>query len=456
MISLVHGIAEELRSMRIPVATSEIITAVQSLELIDMGNRTELREALAGCLIKKKEHRSSFDLLFDLYFSGRPGSHDRALEGLTDEELREALLGALATNDRHLLRQIASEAVDRHAKMQPGRRVAGTYYIFSTMSALGVDTLVDELTGTAPGTPTLDTTGSDAAISWFDSAHRHRTANEAVTQFERIVEGEVRSRLVAERGAGELAGMLRNPLPEDSDFLTASIDTVERMSQSVAPLARALARILLERDNAAAPRTIDLRTTMRKSLSTGGIPITLAFTPKPPPKPRLVVIADVSGSVASFAAFALQLAYALRSHFSRQRSFVFVDGTDEVTDLVTDVRSITATTKRINDERRGVWLDGHSDYGNAFETFVKHHLSSVDSRTTVLVLGDGRNNYRDARPEALATIRSRSGGLFWLNPERPSLWNDGDAVMHEYAPHCDRVVECRTIRQLEAFIESLG
>ena len=448
MITTDRSMAEELRRVRVPVATSDVITAVESLDHIDLTDPREVREALAASLIKNGEHRASFDLLFDLFFAERPVvAGGRPFEALSDDELRNALLTALGQGNRHLLREIAAEAVTRHARIQPGRRAAGTYYIFKTLDALHADTLRDELSNPHGG--------GDPRISWLDEQNRLRASDAVVTGFERIVESEVRNRLVAEQGAASMAGMLRNPLPEDEDFLTASIDAVKRMDAAVVPLARNLGRILLA-DRRTAPRTIDMRRTLRRSLSNGGTPIDLVFKPANPPKPRLVILADVSGSVASFATFALQLAFALRAHFSRQRSFVFVDGTDDVTDLIGDVRSITAATARINSEGRGVWIDGHSDYGNAFATFVEHHIASVDTRTTVLVLGDGRNNYRDPRPEALATIHARSGRLYWLNPESPRLWQDGDAAMGDYAPHCDDVIECRTIRQLEGFIRSLN
>ncbi len=446
MIATIQGLATELQRARIPVATSDMIAALGTLEHINLGDPVEVRASLAASIIKDIDHRPTFDLLFDLFFAGRPGGPGRPLEALTDDELRNALRDALIRPGRHLLREIAAEAIARHARIQPGRRVAGTYYIFRTMEAMGLDSLREEILAAPPqDAPTVD---------WITGQKRQRGRADAVTAFERIVESEVRNRLAAELGASNLAGMLRNPLPEDTEFLRASVDAVKLMDAAIAPLARTLGRILRE-ERRSSPRTIDVRRTLRRSLSHGGTPVDLEFRPSKPAKPRLVILADVSGSVANFAAFGLQLAFALRSHFSRQRSFVFVDGPDEVTDLVGDVRSITDATARINREHRGVWIDGHSDYGNAFAGFVDHHITSIDNRTTVLILGDGRNNYHDPRAEALATIHARSRRVYWLNPEPPNLWRDGDAAMGDYAPHCDDVVECRTVRQLETFIRSL-
>jgi uncharacterized protein with von Willebrand factor type A (vWA) domain len=227
------------------------------------------------------------------------------------------------------------------------------------------------------------------------------------------------------------------------------------MSSAIEPLGRSLGRKLNEKRGASARQTIDIRGTIRHSLSTGGTPVTLNFLPPRPPKPKLVVLADISGSVARFAGFALQLTYALRAEFSSLRSFVFIDGVHEVTDLVAACPTIADTTRRINEERRGVWFDGHSDYGNALLTFAENHMDAVDARTTVLILGDARNNYRDPYADSLAAIKHRAANVYWLNPERAGSWNDGDSVMDVYSKECDAVYECRTIRQLEALVAAL-
>jgi hypothetical protein len=190
-------------------------------------------------------------------------------------------------------------------------------------------------------------------------------------------------------------------------------------------------------------------------MSTGGVPMEPVFRPPRPAKPELVILADISGSVSTFAEFTLHLTFALRAEFTRVRSFVFVDVADEVTDILAAAPDITAATGEINARGCGVWLDGHSDYGNAFRTFAELHVASLRSRTTVVVLGDARANYRASGAAALHAVARRSGHLFWLNPEPSAAWDSGDSVMREYTPYCDAVVECRSVRQLRAFIERL-
>jgi len=100
-----------------------------------------------------------------------------------------------------------------------------------------------------------------------------------------------------------------------------------------------------------------------------------------------------------------------------------------------------------------VWQDGHSDYGHALEVFLDDFPDALTPRSTVLITGDARTNYRDPRRELLDEIRSKSRGLFWLNPEARRYWDTGDSAMSGYAPSCDGVHEVRSLRQLERFIE---
>jgi uncharacterized protein with von Willebrand factor type A (vWA) domain len=167
------------------------------------------------------------------------------------------------------------------------------------------------------------------------------------------------------------------------------------------------------------------------------------------------VIADVSGSVASFARFTLHLVYAISSQFSKVRSFVFVDGIDEVTRFFEGVEDPVTAVHRINTEADVIWVDGHSDYGHALSTFHSRWGEEVSPRTSVLLLGDARNNYHASESWVLEDLQRKARHLYWLNPEPRDYWGSGDSIVDEYAAHCDAVVECRTLRQLEQFVGEL-
>jgi len=126
-----------------------------------------------------------------------------------------------------------------------------------------------------------------------------------------------------------------------------------------------------------------------------------------------------------------------------------------VTALFEECTDPAEAADRIAAEANMVADDGHSNYGQVFSSFVAAHLSSLNPRSTVLILGDARSNYHPARVDALAAIRRRVKKMYWLNPEPQSYWFSGDSVLGEYAPYCEEVVECRTLRQLEAFVMGL-
>jgi len=269
------------------------------------------------------------------------------------------------------------------------------------------------------------------------------------------VEAEIRRRLIADRDAQAVAATLRRPLPEDVEFLNASRVQLADLRQTVRPLARKMAARLAHKRRHRRRAALDFRRTVRKSLASGGVPVDLAYRKPRPAKPEIMLVADISGSVSAFAGFTMQLAYAMKSEFSRVRSFVFVDGVEEVTDILEAAADVTSVTHRLNLGTRAVRLDGHSDYGLALETFWDRWGGQVRSRTSVIILGDGRNNYHASRAWVLTAIRQRARHLYWLNPEPAEAWDTGDSIMREYAPGCDLVVECRNLRQLRAFVEQL-
>ena len=249
---------------------------------------------------------------------------------------------------------------------------------------------------------------------------------------------------------------MRKPLPEDVDFMHASREEMGNLRKALFPLTRRLAVRLARKRRHGRQGPLDFRSTVRHSLSYGGVPAELKFRYPRPSKPEIFVVADISGSVASFARFTLMLVYAIANQFSKVRAFVFIDGIDEVTRFFEGVEDVTEAVHRVNTEADVVWVDGHSDYGHAFEVFWETWGKEIGPKTTVLVLGDARNNYHAAQSWVLKEIKQRARHLYWLNPEPKSYWDTGDSIVGEYGVHCDGTYECRNLRQLERFVETLA
>ncbi|MFY9783566.1 MAG: VWA domain-containing protein [Acidimicrobiales bacterium] len=476
MLNLLGDFIGELRAAGIPVSMSEHVDAARAVEIIDLSNRSLVKATLAATLVKDGDHLPVFNTAFEVFFSVR--SWESAEDLLGDElnaesdregaagasgagpgrglgggssamsanELSELLFRALMNGDMEAMRAGASEAVSRYAGMEPGRPVGGTYYLYRTLRSLELEALEERLlAGTMRANP--DELGDRLARD---------EVRARIEQLKAEIEREIRERLVEDRGSRALAKSVRKPLPEDLDVMHANREEMAQLERALRPLSRKLATRLARKRRRRRRGPVDLRHTVRRSLSTGGVPLDLRFKPPRPAKPEIFVIADVSGSVASFARFTLHLVHAISSQFSKVRSFVFVDGLDEVTRLFEGVEDPADAVARINAEADVIAFDGHSDYGRALMTFHDLYAKDLTKRSTVLILGDARNNYHQANAEVLADLHYRAKAVYWLNPEPTSYWNSGDSIVNQYAPYCDRVIECRTLRQLEAFVGELA
>ncbi len=476
MLNLLGDFIGELRAAGIPVSMSEHVDAARAVEVIDLADRSMLRATLAATLVKDGDHLPVYNTAFEVFFALRSiasvedlldeaskaeremsegaagasgpgqGRGQGGGSGMSAQELSELLYRALLNGDAEALRFGSGEAVTRYAGMEPGRPVGGTYYLYRTLRNLELDGLEQRL---------LEATRRDNPDELAERLARDEVTSR-IEQLKAEIEREIRERLVEDRGSKALAKSVRKPLPEDLDVMHANRDEMAQLERALRPLSRKLAVRLARKRRRRRRGPVDLRHTVRRSLSTGGVPIDLRFKPPRPAKPEIFVIADVSGSVASFARFTLHLVHAISSQFSKVRSFVFVDGLDEVTALFDGVEDPADAVARINAEADVIAFDGHSDYGRALVTFHDRYAKDLTKRSTVLILGDARNNYHQAHAEVLADLHYRAKAVYWLNPEPTSYWNSGDSIVNQYAPYCDRVIECRTLRQLEAFVGELA
>lgn len=471
MLDLLQGFVHELRAAGLPVSMTENLDAMRAVEHVDMAERDIFRAALGATLVKHHNHWSAFETVFDVYFSlYSPGvdadpddpfsaeemrgvAADAAGGGaggeMSREDIAQMLLDALMTMDMDELRRLAGMAVTAFAGMEPGRPVGGTYYLYRTLRQLDLDDLGARLMGRAreQGDVPDDPLGERLQREDIDARLRDLRA---------LVEAEIRRRLVADRGMEAMARTLRKPLPEDVDFMHASRDEMLALQRAIYPLTRSLAARLAQRRRRRHRGTLDFRKTIRESLSYGGVPAEPKFKNPHPSKPEIMVVADISGSVASFARFTLQFVYAMASQFSKVRSWVFIDGIDEVTDYFQNTDDVMEAVHRVNTEADVVWVDGHSDYGHAFEVFHQRHEKEVTQKTSLIFLGDARNNYHASQAWVLESLRKRGKHLYWLNPEPRGYWDTGDSIIGDYAPHCDGVYECRNLRQLERFVTTVA
>jgi len=456
VLEVLLGFVEELRALGVPVSLTEAIDAAASLRHVRLARRAELRGALAATLVKSAEHLAAFERAFDAYFSPAPDAGRRlacAAPGGGAEDLAPAVRRALASGEAAELAALARLAVAL-AGLEPGRPVGPSYYVDRALRVLDLDGALAFLR--AAGRLDDALARLEADLGSLGARLRVEELRRRAATLRRLVEDEVRRALVAERGGAALARELRRPLLADVDFAHASAQELAAMRRAVAPLARALAARLARRRRHARLGPLDYRATIRRSLSTGGVPVDVRHRPPRVARPEIVVLADVSGSVAAFARFTLQLLYALASQFSGVRTFVFVDGLDEVTRVFRRAGSIGEALATLALEADACGPEGHSDYGRALAVFHERYArGALSGRTTVIVAGDARSNYHPPRDDLLADIRRRARRVVWLNPEPRAYWGSGDSVIARYAQHCDALFECRNLRQLQAAVAAL-
>lgn len=445
MIGQVLTFTTALRRAGVPVGTSENLDALRSLAYVQLQERDAFKAALGATMIKSETHRPTFDVLFDLYFSpGRTLATDEdAWTPPTAEDAArflDELFGVMTGGDGRAVDDLARRAVARFGRVENSPS-GSVYFQYPVLRALDLDALlrrVDE-----------DMSGSD-----IDRRLRRDRIEESIARFRAGIAGEVARRVAERKGPDHVARHTVRPLPEDVDLLTAMSADMGELRRTIRPLARKLAaRVAMKRKRAHGGR-LDVRRTVRHSLSTGGVLMDVHLRKRVPHRPELFILCDISDSVARFARFSLMLIHALSAQFTKVRSFVFVDTIDEVTRLFEHEDFMTAVD-RINDEADVVWLDRHSDYGVSLERFLDKYGRDVGARSTVLILGDARNNNRSSNASILKELRSRARKLYWLNPEATAFWDTGDSIASEYERYTDAMVEVRNVRQLEAFIERI-
>src|SRR4051794_27661298 len=457
------GFVRAVREAGIPVGISQAVDAAEILTVVDLLDREQLRHGLAAVLLQRAAQRPAYDVLFDLWWplGDRPAPADDGSDddgegapgstldlpgdpGELTELMRAQLLQLLLDGDDEALRRFARQAVELLGQGQPSPS-GQSFFSYRVMRALSPDTLVAQLLAGLLGGGEKGGLAEQVA---------RQTIRERLAAFRAAVEAEGRRRSAEQRGRDRVAKSAVKPLADQVDFLRAQAGDLAELRRTVAPLARRLAVRLSARRRHGREGRLDFRKTVRASLGTGGVPVVTHHRPRKVHKPELVVLCDVSGSVAGFSHFTLMLTQALREHFTGVRAFAFVDSTDEVTRFFRPGADVADAVTRIGREADVVAFDGHSDYGHAFEVFADRWPSALGPKSSLLVLGDARTNYRRPGLPVLADLVRRSRSAHWLNPEPRRLWGSGDSAADRYGEVID-MVECRNAAQLAEFITTL-
>ncbi len=450
----------DLRKAEIRVSTTEALDALQAAAEIGLSDRHDFRAALAATLVKESRDLPAFDRLFDLYFFDLQalGAETAKALGRKDPWARALLERLLAEGDldvdplTELL--LTAEAPELELAVRQGGRAVGLERLFYFLQVGYFSRRIWDQFPWQEIEGDLEALLRAAEAEGMDpgALARLRTYMELrMEAFRRLIRQHV-ERELGRRGYRQ-EERLRRELLADKPLFTLSADEVAQMKAVVARLARKIKDALALRQRREQEGKLDPKRTFRASLQYDGVPLDIRWRHRRREKPRLVTLCDVSDSVRNASRFMLQLVWNLQECFSRVQSFVFVSEIAEVSEAFRTLPVERAVEYALG----GARVDYHSrsDFGYAFARFTRESLERLDRKTTLLVLGDARNNYNDPQAWAIRLMRERVKGIIWLNPEGQWGWGVGDSVMPLYAPHCDVVRECRTLAQLAEVVDGL-
>lgn len=459
-----------LRKSGIRVSVAEGIDAFNALEELSIDDREIFRDALRASMVKRGDEISTFNELFDLYWSG---FYDNLRDsfGNLDEQMGEmgvdldALLAQMAkmmegmggdldlgelakamlTQDLAALENMIREAAEQAGTDRIENMLQVGFFSRRTNEQLDLEGAAGQLEGLAERLAEMGM-GSDEVEAVRQMIQKLlENMRRSVKNF---VERELQTR------NHDYMEKFRKEMLQEKSFYHLTEDEISRMREVVNRLAQRIKNVLSVRKKRIKRGKLDLHQTLRRNMARGGIPFEVIYKHRRKDRPKLVILCDVSSSVANVSRFMLQFMYGLQEAFTKIRSYVFVSDLGEVTDTFKD-GDVNSAIEKALDGGDVINVYTRSNFGQAFHDFWKSHLASIDNKTTVIVLGDARNNYNDPRAWCLRDIHNKAKNVVWLNPESPSAWGFGDSVMDRYAPYCDRVEECRNLRQLSKVVDDL-
>lgn len=456
-----------LRKNGIRASMSENLDAMAAVMRTGLGDRELLRDTLRTTLVKRSVDIPGFEEVFNLYFGGL----EDAVRGVTEGSMRAMQIQAgefqqlldslqeildelgvelsplaqqLLRNDTGQLERMLREAAQDVQLENIQRSFQEGRYSHGIAQAIGLAPLSNEIDDLKQrlSLSDLDEGLRDQLMKLLD-----RRLQDLTDLIKRLVRMELEKNDPAARESQRLQNLA------EKNFYYLSEDEIRRMKEAVTRLAQRLKNVVAIRRRRGKKGKFDVKRTLRRNLQYGGVPFKIQLDRRIKDKPQIMVLCDVSDSVRNVSRFMLQFVYSLQDLYSRVRSFIFVSDIGEVTQLFEENEISDGIDQALNGNLINVFA--HSDFGRAFRNFHRDHIGAVNNRTTVIILGDARNNYNAAHEWVLKEIRQRAKQVIWLNPENRLTWGFGDSEMDRYVVHCDIVEECRNLNQLYSVVDRM-
>ncbi|HEX3575982.1 MAG TPA: VWA domain-containing protein [Rhodopila sp.] len=438
------------RGAGLRVSAAEGIDAARAVDIVGFADRSVLKDTLGLLLAKTPEEKAAYNEVFDTYFNRdefaagedhAPDADPHATppagnDGPTGDGTGGQSLGSLLAVDDRAGLATAMEQAARASGIENIRFFTQkNLYARRIMDRMGLRALERDIeTMRQAGTP--------------EGAGRAQFLDGKIEQLRDSVRDFVeRNLLLFARGETE---KFREEILKSARLSNLERRDLDRMRALVRQMAKKLAARYAKTRRRRLRGQLDARRTLRRNMGWGGIPFITVWKQKRIEKPRVMVLCDVSGSVAAMAQFLLMFMYAINETLSDIRSFAFAGSLLEVSEILEKAPVEDAIAQIM-----ALIGFGSSNYGNAFADFEDGWMQFVTSKTTILILGDARGNRTDPRVDIIARLSQRSRRIIWLNPEYRSAWGTGDSDLYRYAPFCNQVSVCSTLRHLERTIADL-
>lgn len=451
MVEFIAG----LRASGVRISVAESADAFRAVEALGVQDRDRFREALQATLIKEPQDLATFERLFPQFFGlGGPPMFD-ATQDLSDADLQslaDAIRQFTGKVREQLERLLRGEALTQEELEELGRMVGlnrSTHpyqqpWLTSRMlRALGSDEVKKALKELWE---LLDRMGMDKR-----SLDRLRQLVQANQDALREQVGQFVGSSIARNALNEPRDALRGDDLMQRPFQSLSEREAEELRKQVQRLAAQLRSRAALRQRRGKVGQLDVKRTLRTNLKYGGVPLELKYRQRQL-KPKILLICDVSTSMRPVVEFMLRLMYDLQDQVAQARSFAFIDDIQEITADFMEFRPDVAIDQVLGRLQPGYY---NTDLGQSLLHFQRDFLDAVDHRTTVIVVGDGRNNYNNPEIESFNDIKRRARRLIWLTPESPMLWGSGDSDMLRYLPFCSAVFEVNNMASLAEAVDRM-
>jgi uncharacterized protein with von Willebrand factor type A (vWA) domain len=455
MESRILQLIAALRASGVRVSLAESAEAFSAVDLMGIQNREEFRLSLRATLIKDLKDISTFDKLFSLFFgSGQPPMMGgNPSDDMTPEEaqmLAEALR-QFAENLRQRMERLMNGDQLSHAELEALGQLVG----LNQADNLNYQNWMAQRMMRAMAFPEVQ----KAMKELMEQLAQMGMSRERIQQIREMIQQNMQGmQEQMEQFAGEriAENLSEKPRGENIDnlmnrpFHALSDEDKKLLQREVKKLAAMLRTRIALRQKRAKNGQMDPKATIRASLKYHGVPMEIKHKDRVH-KPKIVVICDVSTSMRFCSELMLSFLFALQGQVRKTHAFAFIDHLESISEDFNGTDADEAIQSVL-------WRmpSGHynTDLGWALNDFNSEYMDTLNSGTTLIIVGDGRNNYNDPRLDIFSHMSRRATRTIWLNPEPPLLWN-GDSDMPKYAPLCSNVLKVSNLRELAEAVDEM-